>query len=304
VIGQSIWIWAWDPTILIGFALWTVGYILATRPLREQKKWGPPVSRARQVSFHLGTLVAFFALISPLDHLADMFLLSAHMVQHLLLILVSPPLWLMGFPPGLFDPIIPKNWLQKIIRLVTRPAIAYFIFNGVFLVWHIPVLYDSALFHPLVHVAEHLTFMAAAVIGWWPILGFLPKAAPRPTYPLQMVYCFALMIPSVALAATLTFARIPIYPFYLRAPMVSGSMALPSFANGARLWGLSIMDDQQLSGVIMWLPGNMVYFIAFMLTLNNWFHENERKDREQLLFEIRESRVESPETPIQPPANR
>ena len=292
--GQSIWIWAWDPTILIGLAVWTAGYILATGPLREKNKWGPPVSRARLISFHLGTLVAFFALVSPLDHLADVFLLSAHMVQHLLLILVSPPLWMMGLPPGLFDPIIPKGWLQKVIRWVTRPATAYCIFNGVFLVWHIPALYDAALFHPLVHVTEHLSFMAAAVIGWWPMLGFLPKAAPRPPYPLQMVYCFALMIPAVALAATLTFASIPFYPFYLRAPAVSGSVALPAFVNGARLWGLSALADQQLSGVIMWLPGNMVYFIAFMLILNNWFHENERKDQEQLLIESQDLRTTEP----------
>jgi putative membrane protein len=140
LIGQSIWIWEWEPTILIGLVIWILGYILVTGPWREQKKWGPPVSRIRQVAFHLGTLVVFFALISPLDHLADEFLLSAHMVQHQLLILVAPPLWLMGFPSGLFDPLIPKGWLQRIIRWVTYPAIAYIIFNGVFLVWHIPVL--------------------------------------------------------------------------------------------------------------------------------------------------------------------
>ena len=286
--AQSIWIWDWDPTILTGLALWTLGYILATGSWREQKKWGPPVSRARQISFHLGTLAALIALVSPLDHLADTFLLSAHMVQHLLLILVAPPLWLLGFPPGLFEPLISKDWLKRIVRQITHPAVAYCIFNGVFLAWHIPALYDAALYHPLVHVGEHLSFMAAAVIGWWPMLGFLPKSAPRPSYPLQMVYCFGLMVPSVVLAATLTFASSPLYPFYLKAPAVSGSLALPAFATGARLWGLSVMDDQQLSGVIMWLPGNMVYFLAFMLTLNHWFKENERKDREQVLSENRE----------------
>ena len=96
------------------------------------------------------------------------------------------------------------------------------------------------------------------------------------------------MIPSVVLAATLTFASSPLYPFYQNAPAVSGSLALPAFATGSRLWGLSVMADQQLSGVIMWLPGNMVYFLAFMLTLNHWFRENERKDREQVLSEMRE----------------
>jgi cytochrome c oxidase assembly factor CtaG len=302
MIGQSIWLWDWEPSILIGLALWTIGYVLVTGRLREQKKWGPPVSLARQISFHLGTLVAFFALVSPLDHLADVFLLSAHMVQHLLLILVSPPLWLVGIPSGLLDPLIPKGLLPKIIRWLTRPITAYLIFNGVFLIWHIPTLYDAALFHPLLHVAEHLSFIAAAVIGWWPMLGFLPKVAPRPAYGIQIFYCFALMLPSIALAAIITFARTPLYPFYLGAPAVEGNIALPAFVNGARLWGLSIMDDQQLSGMIMWVPGNMVYFTVFMVTVSNWFRENERVEQEKTLEESQVSGSDNRDTPTSPPA--
>ncbi len=300
VVKQSIWIWDWEPTVLIGLVLWTAGYILITGRLRQKKQWGPPVSRARQASFHIGTLVAFLALVSPLDHLSDVFLLSAHMVQHLLLILVIPPLWLMGFPPGIFDKINLQPWLKKAIRWITHPVIAYFIFNGIFLGWHMPALYNAALFHPLVHVVEHLSFMAAAIIGWWPILGFLPRLAPRPSYVAQMAYCFALMFPSVGLAAIITFARNPIYTFYLQAPAVSGSSALAAFVNGPRLWGLSVMDDQQLAGAIMWIPANILYFITFMIILNTWFRENERKDREQVLNEIAESVVDNREKPVSP----
>ena len=285
MIGQSIWVWAWDPTILIGLALWTAGYILFIHRDAHLKGRDHPVNRLRQIAFHLGTLVAFFALVSPLDHLADNFLLSAHMVQHLLLILVAPPLWLLGLPQTLFDSIDFNHLIRSSIRWVTKPPVAYLIFNGTFLIWHIPTLYDAALMHPLVHVAEHLCFIAAAIIGWWPVLGFLPKLAPRPIYPYQMLYCFALMIPSVALAVVLTFSRNPIYTFYLRAPAVVGSIALPAFANGPHLWGLSVLDDQQLAGVIMWIPGNLVYFIAFMTVFINWFRASEREDREQIIRE-------------------
>ena len=90
--AQTIWIWEWEPSILIGIVLWTLGYVLLVGPIRKRNGWDPALHWARQLSFHLGTLILFVALVSPLDHLSDVYLLSAHMVQHLLLILIIPPL--------------------------------------------------------------------------------------------------------------------------------------------------------------------------------------------------------------------
>ena len=282
---QTIWVWTWDPTILIGIAVWTVGYVFLIGPLRRRKGWEPAISPTRQMLFHLGTLITFFALVSPLDHISDDFLLSAHMFQHLLLIMVAPPLWLLGFPANWLDPIIPKGWFSTLLRALTRPIPAFIIFNGVFLVWHIPALYTAALDHEAIHAFEHLSFIAAAFIGWWPVLGFLPKTAPRPSFAMQMGYCFGLMIPTTILAAIISFANSLIYPFYQDAPTVIRTSLVTAQAGGTRLWGISALQDQQISGLMMWVPANMAYFLAFMVTFNRWFQVNEHHDREKYQLE-------------------
>ena len=282
---QSIWEWNLDPTILIGLAAWTLGYIYLTGPLRQRKHWGPPFSRTRQLAFHLGTLIAFFALASPLDHLSDDFLLSAHMVQHLLLIIGVAPLWLLGFPASWLDAMIPVGMFRKILYRLTRPVVAYIIFYTVFLSWHIPAFYDAALENEAIHAIEHLTFIGGALLAWWPLLGFLPKAAPRASYPIQMVYCFALMIPSIMLGVIISLSSSPIYPAYVDAPAVIGTNLAGSAPGGGRLWGLSVIQDQQISGMIMWVPANMMYLTAFWIILSKWFSENARRDREKYIQE-------------------
>ena len=278
---QTIWVWSWEPTILIGLALWTLGYLLLVGPVRKRKGWLPLLSWKRQTLFHLGTLMAFVALVTPLDHLSDVYLLSAHMVQHMLLLMVAPPLWLLGMPQGWFDDSITSVRLQKTLRWITNPVVAFLIYNFVFWGWHVPALYDAALYNEYVHILEHLMFLGVAIIGWWPVLGFLPRVAPRASYPVQMLYLFATMSSSTLLGAFISLASSPIYPYYLNAPPVNGVIQLPLFANGARLWGLSIMDDQQIAGLIMWVPVNTMYFVEFMAVLHLWFQKEEKKDRQE-----------------------
>jgi putative membrane protein len=273
--GDGIWVWNWQPSILIGLALLTAGYVLLSGRLRRASERSAPWPR--RLAFHLGTLAAFFALVSPIDHLSDEFLLSAHMVQHLLLLLAAPPLWLLGIPPDWFANVSLKGWPGGLWRRLTRTVAAFLIFNAVLWAWHIPALYDAALLNESVHIFEHLTFLAAAVIGWWPVLGCLPAAAPRSSYPAQIFYLFAMMLSSTALGAYISLARSPIYPFYINAPPVLNGLVLPALTPGPRLWGLSVMDDQQLAGLVMWMPGNMIYFIALMAVVALWMHEQERQ---------------------------
>ena len=271
VIGsdsQGLWAWTWSPSILIGLAAWSMGYIILVGVLGTRNKWGNPVSTKQQAVFHLGTLVAFFALVSPLDHLSDEYLLSAHMVQHMLLLLVAPPLWLMGMPADWLDKFIPTGSLARIIYTITRPIPALIIFNSVLWLWHIPILYDAALTDEKVHILEHLMFLAVGILGWWPVLGFLPKTAPRLVYPLQMIFLFAGMVFTTGLGIILTLSQSLIYPFYLDAPEI----------NGARLWGLSVMEDQQIAGLIMLAPGNLIYFTAFITVLRQWMRSEECKE--------------------------
>lgn len=285
-VGHGIWIWELEPSILIGLVVWTAGYLVLTGPLRQRYPVIGRASRARQVAFHTGTLVALIALISPLDYLADHFLLSAHMVQHLLLLMVAPPLWLIGMPPldleGKAVPAIFKRLFQQI----THPIAAFIIYNAILFGWHVPQAYDAALYHPGWHIIEHLSFLAIALLAWWPVLGFLPRLVPRANGPSQLFYLFMMMLSSTLLGAILTLANYPIYPFYLTAPGVVHGLVLPSAAGGPRLWGLLPLADQQISGLIMWIPGNMLYFGALMIVLSGWLRSQEKQAREREALEF------------------
>jgi cytochrome c oxidase assembly factor CtaG len=257
--GAEIWSWTWEPTVLVGLALLTAAYLYAAGPLQKKASYGPPVPRRRIVSFLLGNLVVFFALVSPLDHLSDHILFSAHMVQHILLIGFAPVLWLTGLPDGLLDYLIRPAWLRTLAYELTRVVPAFLILNGILLFWHIPGFYDAALESEPLHAFEHLTFMAAAVVGWWPVFGRFPEAAPRASLGIQIFYLFLMMFPSTALAAWITLSPIILYPFYGNEPLV---------------FGLTPIDDQQLSGLIMWIPGNALFFIVFSLSFIRWFQQS------------------------------
>jgi cytochrome c oxidase assembly factor CtaG len=142
--------------------------------------------------------------------------------------------------------------------MVTRPVPAFLIFNGAMWLWHIPGPYDAALAYPLLHVAEHLVFMGAALIGWWPIVSKRSVGAPELSRPGRVLYLFASALPCTALSALITLSPVPLYPYY-------GIMPL--------FWGLPPMLDQQIGGVIMWLPTDVIFAAIAAHTLYRWLGE-------------------------------
>jgi cytochrome c oxidase assembly factor CtaG len=250
--------WTWEPSVLLGMAVWTAAYMTLMGPLRGRRRLGSAPSAVRQAAFHFGTLVATFALISPLDTLGDEYLFSAHMVQHLLLIYVAAPCWLFGIPAWLPDRLLPK-WAKWLARGVTRPIAAFTILAGVILTWHTPVLYGLAQEYEGVHIAEHLMYMGAGLIGWWPLAG--PdgsNALPRPSAPVRMLYVLGMVLPCTLLGALLTFAQSPLYRFYLEAP---------------HPFGLNALEDQRLGGLLMWVPTHMLLLLCLTIIGANWFSE-------------------------------
>ncbi len=250
--------WTWYPSVLIGFSLWTLLYVLAIRRGRST----PPL---QQIAFHLGTLIGLVALVSPLDELGDEYLFSAHMLQHLLLIFGAAPLWLAGTPGWLVDRLIPRR-LTGLVQWLTHPLVAFWVFVGVLSVWHIPALYEIAQGSGAVHIGEHLTFIGAALIGWWPVLGVESSRFPRPAAPVRMLYLFLLAIPCAALAAILTFADAPLYLFYVTA---------------AHPFGMSALEDQRLGGLLMWLPTHFVLLVVLAVTFLQWFLESDRQNEQE-----------------------
>jgi putative membrane protein len=263
-LGLTFWLtaWNWEPSIIIGTALLVGLYLYGIGPLRRKYQLATEVKRGQVVAFLLGVFIMFLALVSPLDELGDSYLFSAHMVQHLFITLVGPPLLLIGTPGWLLQPLLRKRTVFLIARVLTFPALAFLLYNANFWLWHAPPLYNATLENQSIHILEHVTFIVFGILNWWPI--FSPSEE-LPRLPLggQILYIFLSGMPTVALGAGLTFFP-PLYAPYLAAP---------------RIWGISAAVDQQLGGLIMWIPGNIFYIVIVSILFIQWMQKQDAKQR-------------------------
>ncbi|MEX1184479.1 MAG: cytochrome c oxidase assembly protein [Gemmatimonadota bacterium] len=245
---------------LIGCLLWVAAYyhvIVRWRPAGAQ-----PASVLQQVSFTGGTVLLFLSLNGPLHDLSDNYLFSAHMIQHLIITLIVPPLWLMGLPPWSLRRLLRAVPVRATMRALTGPLVAFAAYNVVFIGWHFPSMYNWALVDHNVHIIQHMMFIAVATLMWWPVVEPVPELARLQT-PARLLYMAVLGIPMSIVSAIITFAEGAMYPWYEAAP---------------RVFALSAADDQQLGGVIMWVPGMIVFWIALTIVFFRW---SQREDREE-----------------------
>jgi putative membrane protein len=245
--------WSWEPSVLLGVLIAGSAYVYAIGPLRRRHGLPPPSDR-QIVSFILAEAILIIALLSPIDAIGDRYLFSAHMVQHLLLAALWPPLVLMALPDWMVRPLFTSRGLSVLTGFFTYPAIAIVLFNGDVYLWHLPGMYDATLSNEGVHILEHLTFMFFGLLNWWPVLS--PLREQRLSYPLQILYLFLDGMFMMVLGILFTFAPVVFYPPYAAAP---------------RLWGLSPLTDQQLGGLIMWYPGNLPYGVLLVVAFYRWF---------------------------------
>ena len=213
-----------------------------------------PTEQGKRAVFFGALLILFFSLNGWLHDLSDYYLFSAHMLQHLLLALVIAPLMIMGAPGWMLRPALSIRWIRAAARSVTSPWRAFAIFNVVLAGWHLPPLYNLAMAHHPVHIAQHLMFLVASVLMWWPILSPLPEL-PRLAYPMQMLYLFLMSIPMSIVAVYIALADSVLYPAYASAP---------------RIWGISPMQDQLIGGLIMWIPGGLFFFAIISVIFFRW----------------------------------
>src|SRR5581483_4426614 len=211
--------WTFDPGIWFSIVILHGAYLLAIGPLRAKFPYSQPVTSRQLFFWTAGILTLIVALITPLALLSDQYLFSAHMLQHVLLTLVAPPLMLLGLPGWLFDPLRTRPALLQLARMVTNPFVAFASFNIVFVAWHIPALYNLTLYSPSVHLLEHAAIVVTAFLTWLPVL--IPtKLLPRLPLPVQVFYVFLESIVGTGLGAILTLAREPIYVFYAQAQRI------------------------------------------------------------------------------------
>jgi putative membrane protein len=220
---------------------------------------------ARLASFLAGLILLWLALGPPMDDFADA-LLSAHMVEHLLLMSAVPPLLLYGLPvvpmlrglPVPFrtyvvSPLLRLSSLRAFGRWIVNPVVAWITMNLTFLVWHIPSAYDAALRNEVWHVVEHLCFLATSLLFWWCILRPWPTAANRPNWGI-LIYLISADLVNTLLSAFLAFCNRPVYSYY---------------ADRANAFGVSPLEDQVLGAAIMWVIGSLAFLIpALVITVD------------------------------------
>ncbi len=211
----------------------------------------------RLASFLSGLAVLWLAIGSPMDGFADA-LLSAHMVEHLLLMSVVPPLILLGAPQvpilrglprvltvRLLGPLLRSKVLRKLGHFLTTPAVAWITMNFIFLGWHVPSAYDFALEHERWHDFEHICFLGSSILFWWPIVRPWPTSARYPGW-LMLPYLIGADIVNTALSAFLAFCARPVYSYYVTEP---------------NTFHVSPLADQVVGGVIMWVLGSLFFLV-------------------------------------------
>lgn len=256
-----IWLtdWHFDPFVVLGLIGAIVVYYGGAY-VRQQQDDALTLDRRHQIYFLAGIALAAFAILSPLDEIGEHFSFSVHMVQHLLMIIPIPILLLLGIPQWLIEPLVNMRPVDFAMRVFTQPLLITVLFNLIFLGWHIPWLYQWALVDPMIHIVEHLTFMGAALLSWWPVMG--PSHQLSAPF-LKIGYIFVQKLPPTVLGAVLVFAEAPLYANYANQTV--------------RLWGWAPLIDQQIGGVLMWVPPGIVYLLVLSFIFFRWMSDGEEE---------------------------
>jgi cytochrome c oxidase assembly factor CtaG len=262
----------WSPPLFLTSSL-ILCAILYTRGWFAIRKTRPRLFPTwRLVAFLLGLVVIWTAIASPLDGFADV-LLSAHMIEHLLLMSFVPPLLLLGYPivpllrglPRflriyLIGPLLRFKILRSLGHQLTTPLVAWLVMNLIFLGWHVPTAYDFALDHEHWHEFEHACFLGASLLFWFPII--LPWPA-RSRYAgwHMLIYLVSADIANTILSAFLAFCDRPVYSYYLREP---------------NPFHIAPLTDQVTGAVIMWVVGSLVFLLPALYITVNLLQQNSR----------------------------
>jgi putative membrane protein len=255
--------WGAEPWVLFLLALSLLLYVLGLRALwRRSRRPRAPLLR-QALWFGLGWTSLVLALASPVDS-AGSFSFAVHMVQHEILMIVAAPLLVLGRPLGIWVWAFPPAIRRRIgastrngaVRAawssLTRPLNAWLLHFAALWMWHVPAAFQSALASNGVHALQHFCFLFSALLFWWAVLGRHDVHRSRGA---AIVYLFTTMMHTGALGALLTMSETVWYPYY---------------GSRAQAFGLSALEDQQLGGLIMWIPGGLAYVIAGLVLCARW----------------------------------
>lgn len=256
--------WSFDPLVLACLAVSALLYAFGLWRLWGQAGIGHGARPAQALSFLAGWLTLVLALLSPIDPLGSR-LFSAHMIQHELLMIVAAPLLVLGRPLGVWIWAFAPRWRRRIGRLfqaggwrvpwtfITAPFTAWVLHALALWLWHVPALFDAALEHEWVHTLQHTSFLLTALLFWWTVLATPTRRAQG----IALLSLFTTMLHMGALGALLTLARTVWYPAYL---------------GSTQAFGLSALEDQQLGGLVMWVPSGFIYIACMVALAASWLN--------------------------------
>ncbi len=260
------WHWHTEPELIGGLLLLAWLYALATGPLRPQLAPGRAYPRGEAICFYSGLALLYLAVGSPLDLMGEVYLFSAHMLQHILIIYPIAILIVVGIPGWVADAALRPAPLRAAVRFLSRPVVAGVLFTVVLGGWHIPALYDWALRDRLVHNIEHLTMFLAALTVWWAVFN-KSTLTPACDYGTSMLLVFCIALAKVPVAAYLIFAPDILYPTYELAP---------------RLYGISAHEDQIIGGAMMTLLAKFGSVFIMAWCFYRWHRETETEENRPL----------------------
>jgi putative membrane protein len=247
--------WPFDLTVYAGLLVLYFGHALLARS-------APDAGRKHSLFFLFGLFVMWVALETPIDTISDHYLDSVHMLQHVLLGFVAPPLMLLGLSPSMAA----RPRRVPGVRAATEPIAAQVVAGAVMVAWHLPPLYDATLQNEGLHVAEHLTFIAAGLALYWPILEATSAQSRWHMSPgAKLVYMLLATLPQDGVALALIFSRVPFYEFYANAPRL--------FA------GFTALIDQTVAGAVLMTVGKVTLAVAALVVFFRWFGAEHRADR-------------------------
>lgn len=253
--------WHNEPFLVGGLIFLGWIYAVMVGPLRNRFSTSEPFPRNHAIRFYCSLFIFYLAVGSPLDQIGERFLLSAHMIQHQLLIYGSAVLFLLGLPSWLISPFIDRPGGEWFGRILFHPLVCGLIYSLILSGWHAPALYDLALRDKNVHVLEHLMFFGAALFYWWPILS-PSRRYPPAKYATQMIYLLGVTVAMTPVFAFIAFSDNVLYPTYEYAPRLTAA--------------LTPIEDQLLGAVTMKMGGLSVTAVGLIVAFYRWYQTSER----------------------------
>lgn len=267
---QIIANWQFDP-VLIGLLLTAcISYFLAIAPLRKHINTKAEFPKKQAGFFILAVIVSYLIEGSPLHDIAERYLFSVHMSQHLLLTYFAAPLFILAMPNWLLEPMLLNNWTKHSTKLLSKPIVAALIYTLFLSIWHFPAIYDAGLRNSTLHHSQHFLFLIVSFIFWWPVMHSLPDL-PKLHPLLKIVYLFiSSTLLQIPLFGMITFADKAFYPSYENAPRIFFSSAL---------------EDQRVGGVIMKVLAMLFYILPMTIIFFRWYqseHNPQYNDSQEL----------------------